>query len=99
MIPDTVPEKVGEAKLAFKSKAICVAVETGLFRSVVLSTFAKPTIVFVIPPTVPVKVGEAKLAFKSKAICVAVETGLLISPVLSTLAKPRSDFVKATLPT
>ena len=41
-----------------------MGVETGLFRSVVLSTLAKPTIDFVIPETVPVKVGEAKLAFK-----------------------------------
>ena len=40
--------------------------ETGLFASLVLSTFDKPTILCVIPETVPVKVGEAKGAFKAK---------------------------------
>jgi len=44
-----------------------VAVETGLLASLVLSTFPRPTIDFVIPLTVPVKVGEAMLAFKSRA--------------------------------
>ena len=79
LIPDTVPIKVGEAKgafkanelvtsvvLAFKSKAASCAELTGLFTSLVLSTFAKSTIVFVIPLTVPVNVGDAKGAFKVK---------------------------------
>ena len=55
----------------FRSKAPCPAVETGLFTSEVLSTFANPTIVLLIPETVPVNVGEAKFAFKSKAVVVA----------------------------
>ena len=76
-----VPVKVGEAKgafkanelvtsdaFAFKSKAVWAAVETGLLASLVLSTFAKPTIVLLIPDTVPVKVGEANGAFKSNAV-------------------------------
>ena len=33
-----IPVKLGEAKGAFKSNAACVAVEIGLFKSVVLST-------------------------------------------------------------
>ena len=52
--------------LAFKSRADCAAVDTGLFASEVLSALPKPTILFVIPPTVPVKVGDAKSAFKFK---------------------------------
>lgn len=38
---------VGLAKFAFKFKAVCVAVETGLLASLVLSTFDNPTSVFV----------------------------------------------------
>ena len=89
----TLPENIGETKFAFKSKADCVAVETGLLASVVLSTLSNPTIDLVIPLTVPVNVGEAKLAFKSKADCVAVETGLFASVVLSTLSNPTIDLV------
>jgi hypothetical protein len=51
--------KVGLAKFAFKFKAVCVAVETGLLASLVLSTLPNPTIAFVMPPTVPEKVGFA----------------------------------------
>ena len=43
-----------------------MAVETGLFASLELSTLVKPTIVLSIPDTVPVKVGSAKGAFKAK---------------------------------
>ena len=82
------PVNDGESKLAFKSKAVCVAVETGLFASDVLSTLPSPTIPFDTPLTVPVKVGESKLAFKSSAVCVAVDTGLFASDVLSTLPRP-----------
>ena len=46
-----------------------MAVLTGLFASVVLSTLPKPTIVEVIPDTVPVNVGDASGAFESKAVC------------------------------
>ena len=50
----TVPVNVGEARFAFKLRAVWVAVDTGLFASLVLSTFPRPTIVAVIPETVPV---------------------------------------------
>ena len=46
--------------------------ETGLFTSLVLSTFPKSTIAFVIPPTVPVKVGLFKGAFKFKELLTSV---------------------------
>ena len=52
--------------MAFKSNAVCVAVDTGLFKSVVLSALPNPTIAFVIPLTVPVKVGEAIFAFNAR---------------------------------
>jgi hypothetical protein len=84
----TVPVKVGLAKSDFKLRAVWVAVETGLLRSLVLSTLPNPTIVLVMPDTVPVNVGLAKLAFKLRAVWVAVETGLLRSLVLSTLPNP-----------
>jgi hypothetical protein len=45
-IPETVPVNVGEARLAFRSSAVCVAVETGLFASDVLSTLDRPTLDF-----------------------------------------------------
>ena len=43
LTPPTVPVNVGEARLAFKSNAVCVAVDIGLFASLVLSTFPSPT--------------------------------------------------------
>ena len=112
----TVPVNVGEAKGAFKAKstfvafasnAVCVAVETGFSKSVVLFTFSKPTIAAVTPYTVPVNVGETKGAFKAisalvafafNAVCVAVETGLSASAVLLALPKPISVLVKVTEP-
>jgi hypothetical protein len=48
-----------------------VALETGFNKSVVLSIFPKPTMVFVIPEMVPVKVGESIGAFKDKAVLLA----------------------------
>ena len=59
----TVPVNVGEASGAFKSSAVCVAVETGLAESAVLSTEPRPTIDFVIPVTDPVNAGFASGAF------------------------------------
>ena len=44
---------------SLRSSAVCVAVETGLFASLELSTLVKPTIALSIPDTVPVKVGDA----------------------------------------
>ena len=54
-----VPVNAGEASGALKSSAVCVAVETGLLASEVLSTLPSPTCVAVTPETVPVNVGEA----------------------------------------
>ena len=64
--PLTVPVKVGEAKGAFKFKAVRVASLTGLFASLVLSTLPKSTMAFVTPLTVPVKVGLLIGAFSAK---------------------------------
>ena len=61
------PVNVGDANAAFKSNAVCVALEIGLFTSDVLSTLVRPTISLEIPLTVPVKVGDTMLAFKSNA--------------------------------
>ena len=90
---------VSAAVVAFKSSAVWVAVDTGLFASVVLSTLPRPTIVLVIPATVPVNVGLSRGAFKFRRVCVASETGLLTSDVLSTLPRPTIVLViPATVP-
>ena len=81
----------------FKSNAVCVAVDTGLLASVVLSTLPRPTIVAVIPETVPVKVGEARFALRSRAVCVAVDTGLLESDVLFTLDRSANALYVANV--
>jgi hypothetical protein len=74
-----VPVNVGDARLAFNPRAVVVAVETGLLRSVVLSTLPRPTIDAVIPLTVPVKVGEARGAFSaSLAIVAYVEAAVAV---------------------
>ena len=61
--PETVPVNDGLESGAFKSSAVCCAVDTGLFASLVLVTSPSPTIDAVMPPTVPVKVGLFKFAF------------------------------------
>ena len=80
----TAPVKLGLATGASKFNAVCVALDIGLRRSVVLSTFASPTCVLVTPDTVPVKLGLAFGANKFSAVCVAEDTGLLASEVLLT---------------
>ena len=69
---------VGEASGAYvdaavedaslRSSCVCVAVEIGLFASVVLSTFPRPTCAFVTPETVPVNVGEESGAYVVLAV-------------------------------
>ena len=44
--------------------------ETGFNKSVVLSTFPRPTIACVIPATVPVKVGLANGAFNDNDVVI-----------------------------
>jgi hypothetical protein len=84
-VPRTGAVKVGEVKvlfvivsmpvkLTFKFKAVCVAVLIGFNKSVVLSTFPRPTIVFEIPETVPVKVGESIGAFNAKDVLLAFKS-------------------------
>ena len=75
-------------KSDFKFNAVCVAVEIGLFKSLVLLTFANPTMDCVMPDTLPVKVGLLSGALASNAVCVAVEIGLFKSLVLLTFGKP-----------
>ena len=89
----------------FAFKAVCVAVDTGLFASDVLSTLDSHTAVlsivqrvlspFIYCPEVPVAI---RGSFVPRAVAVAVDTGLLISAVLSTLERPTSDFDSVTVP-
>ena len=105
-LPSTATSNDLFAKASFKSNADCVAVEIGLFKSLVLSTLPKPIIALVIPLTVPVKDGELIFAFsfkifcfKSRAFWTAVEIGLSMSLVLSTLPKPTIDLlIPLTIP-
>ena len=71
-----VPVSVGESSGALRSRAVWVAVDTGLFTSLVLSTLPSPTSPLTKPVgavieapvgmvTVPVNVGEASGAFVS----------------------------------
>ena len=62
------PVKVGVARGAFKFNCVVVAVETGLYQSVVLYTLGKLTIAFVMPPTVPVNVRMARGALTAQRL-------------------------------
>ncbi len=78
-----------------------VAVETGLFKSDVLSTLDNPTSDFnkvIYEDNFLLFIFVALSTFKSSNVCCAVETGLDKSEVLSTLANHTSDFVKTTDP-
>ena len=68
------------AVLNFKFNAVCVAVDTGLFASDVLSTLPKPTILLVIPETVPVNVGLANGATTPKSTA-TVPVLVIVPPV------------------
>ncbi len=86
--------KVGEAKLAFKSKAVCVAVETGLLASLVLLTFPKPTFEALIPLAIFASViallattGAAAVPVKSPANCnfpfVVASASTIVAPAIA----------------
>ena len=53
----TSPVKVGDAKFAFRSRAVCCAVLTGLFKSEVLSMLPSPKLIrallALLPPVPP----------------------------------------------
>ena len=58
---------------AFRLKASWVALDIGLFRSLVLSTFARLTIALEIPETAPVNVGLLIGAFNAKLLSTSVD--------------------------
>ena len=68
-----------------RANAVLVAVDTGLFASDVLSTFANPTVVldspFTVAPvksTVPLNVGEDLRAYDEKELAKAYDDKLLV---------------------
>ncbi len=76
--------------LAFQLRADCVDMLTGLFNSLVLSMFPRPTQVFVISEALPLRL---------RADRIEMLIGLFKSLVLSTLAKLTMAFViPATVP-
>ena len=89
-MPETVPVKVGEASGALRSKAVCVAVDTGLLASDVLSTLPRPTWVFVTPATVPVNVGES-IGAKSASVTAVLNSAIV--PVIVFEASEMDLFV------
>ena len=70
----TVPVNVGDASGALRSSAVCCAVETGLFASLVFVTLPSPTCAAVMPVGVPVKAGEASGALSASAAVVVLAT-------------------------
>ena len=68
-IPLTAPVKVGLASGAFRSRALCVAVDTGSLASAVISTLPRPTMDLEMPLTAPMKVGLLIGAFRSRDDC------------------------------
>jgi hypothetical protein len=78
----TVPVNVGPARLAFRSSAVCPADDTGLFASDVLSTFARPTSVFVIPVGVLIT-GEVKVLFVRVSVPASVDTSASLIAVFN----------------
>ena len=85
------------AEASFASNAVCVAVETGLLASEVLSTFPSPTIDFVIPCTVPVKVGFAEGALvPTKVARVAAVDSSAVRASASSLSVLRASGAELT---
>ena len=88
------PVSVGDAKFAFRSREVCVAVETGLLASLVLSTFVKPISAFTIP------VGEFIIGLANVLLVnVAVAAFFAASLVLFTFPKPTIvEVIPVTVP-
>ena len=73
--------------------------ETGLFASDVLSTFARPTMLWVIPPTVPVKVGLLIGAFKANEFVTSVAFAFSAKPgTVGAAAVPAKSPANCNLP-
>ena len=68
-----VPVNVGDALFDFRSSAVCVAVDIGLSRSDVLSTFSSPNCVTVIPRSVPAYMNAPE------GLCIPID-GVNVSP-------------------
>ena len=81
-IPLTVPVKVGLASGAFRSRALCVAVDTGLLASAVISTLPRPTMDLEMPLTAPVKVLLLIGAFRSRDDCKPLTSVISIPAIL-----------------
>ena len=65
---ETAPVNAGDANGPFKFRAVCVAVDIGFAKPLVLSTFARLTIALESHPTVPVHVGLFIDAFNAKLL-------------------------------
>ena len=82
-----VPVNVGLAKGAFAFNAVWVAVEIGLFASLVLSTFPNPTCAFVTPWGLDLlEVWELRFVAKVFSALVALVTSLSIEVALFSSA-------------
>jgi hypothetical protein len=86
----SVPVNVGAAFGAFKSSAVCVAVETGLLASEVLSTFPRPTEDFVSAAT-----ASATLVSAAEAAAV-IASDLAVATVVS-VARTEVSAIPCTL--
>ena len=84
-----IPVNVGETIGAFKSSAVCCAVEIGLLASLVLSTFPKPTFDALIPVAI-----LALVTLPSKIFVVVT----LPSAIIGKAAVPVRSPANCTLP-
>ena len=83
--------KVGDAKLAFKSRAVCCAILTGLLTSDVLFIFPKPKFVLasiaVVPPVPPFATATIPDTFVALPVTVPVRFPVT-SPITLPVCKP-----------
>ncbi len=86
----TLPVNTAPAREAFASSAVCVAVDTGLFASEVLSTFARPTEDFVSAAT-------AVAIFVSAAAPAAVIASASALSAYSLVARSAVSAIPCTL--
>ena len=84
--PIVAPVNTGFDNGANKFSAVCVAVEIGLAKSVVLSTLFNPTVVLVIPDTVPVNVGFASGANEANVVAKFVPFNVIVGVTIPPLA-------------
>ena len=99
------PVKVGDARFAFRSSAVCCAVLTGLFKSEVLSILPSPKFVLAevaefapVPPFVSATIPETLVAFPDKLPITLPVIFPVTLPVTFPIKFPLNVFAVMVLP-